>query len=78
MAETSDRRGVARLTVPRQLRGPELELHLVHLLDLSVLGARIEHLEPMHEGVECQLDLPPALCRVRLTGRIVWTRLRGS
>jgi hypothetical protein len=32
MAETSDRRCVARLTVPRQLRGPELELHLVHLL----------------------------------------------
>ena len=78
MAETSDRRGVARLTVPRRLRGAELELHLVHLLDLSILGARIEHLEPMHEGVECYLDLPPALGRARLTGRVVWTELRGS
>jgi PilZ domain len=78
MAETSDRRRVARLTVPRQLRGPELELHLVHILDLSVLGARIEHLEPMREGGECYLDLPPSLGRVRLTGRVVWTGLRGS
>ena len=78
MAETSDRRCVARLTVPRQLRGPELELHLVHVLDLSVLGARIEHLEPMREGGECYLDLPPSLGRVRLTGRVVWTGLRGS
>ena len=78
MAETSDRRRVARLTVPRQLRGPELELHLVHVLELGLLGARIEHLEPMHQGVECHLDLPPALGRVRLTGRVLWTRLRGS
>jgi hypothetical protein len=78
MAETSDRRRLARLTVPRQLRGPELELHLVHLLDLGFLGARIEHLEPMHQGVECHLDLPSALGRGRLPGRVVWTGLRGS
>ncbi len=78
MAEMSDRRRVARLTVPRHLRGAELELHLVQVLDLSLLGARIEHLEPMHEGVMCYVDLPPALGRVRLTGRVMWTRLRGS
>jgi hypothetical protein len=78
MAKTPDRRCVARLTVPRRLRGAELELHLVYLLDLSLLGARIEHLEPMREGAECHLDLPPALGRVRLTGRVVWTGLRGS
>jgi len=33
-----DRRRVARLTVPRRFRGGELELHLVHVLDLSPLG----------------------------------------
>ncbi len=32
----------------------------------------------MHEGVVCYVDLPPALGRVRLTGRVMWTRLRGS
>jgi hypothetical protein len=78
MTEISDRRRAARLTVARQLRGSELELHLVRLLDLSPTGARIEHLEPMHEGAMCYLDLPPVLGRVRLTGRVVWTKVRGS
>jgi len=78
MAETSDRRRAARLTVARHLRGSELELHLVRLLDLSPTGARIEHLEPMRQGGMCHLDLPPAFGRGRLTGRVVWTEVRGS
>jgi hypothetical protein len=78
MAETADRRIVARITVPRHLTGPELELRLVRLLDLSPDGARIEHLEPLHEGVVCYVDLPPALGKGRLTGRVVWTRIHAS
>ena len=78
MFDRPDPRRVARLTVPRHLRGGELELHLAHVLDLSPLGARITHLAPLHEGVVCYVDLPPALGRVRLTGRVVWTRLRGT
>lgn len=77
MAETPDRRRVARLTVPRSLRGSALEWHGMHLLNLSPLGARITHLEPLHEGVVCYVDLPPALGWIRLTGRVVWTRLRA-
>jgi hypothetical protein len=78
MAKTPDQRRVARVTVPRHLSDGELELHLVRLLDLSALGARIEHLEPMREGVVCYVDLPPALKRIRLTGRVVWTGARPS
>jgi hypothetical protein len=78
MVETPERRRVARITVPRNLSGAELELHLARLLDLSSLGARIEHPEPMRQGVVCYVDLPPALGKVRLTGRIVWTRATGS
>jgi len=78
MVEITERRRVARLSVPRHLSGPELELRLVRLLDLSGLGARIEHLEPLREGTVCYVDLPPALGRVRLTGRIVWTGVRGG
>jgi len=77
MGAIPDRRRVARLTVPRHLRGGELELQLVHVLDLSPLGARVTHREPMHAGAVCYVDLPPTLGRVRLTGRVVWTRLRG-
>jgi len=78
MADTSDRRSVARITVPLHLSGPGLELRLVRLLDLSPEGARIEHLEPLREGVVCVVDLPPAIGRLRLTGRVVWTGVRGG
>ncbi len=79
MGEIPDRRRVARLTVPRHLTGPGLELRLVRLLELSSEGARIEHSEHLREGLVCYVDLPPALGRVRLTGSVVWTRLhRGE
>ncbi len=76
MVETPDRRRVARISVPWHLTGPGLELRLGRLLDLSSMGARIEHPEHLHEGPVCYVDLPPALGRVRLTGQVVWTRLR--
>ena len=76
MVTGADRRRVARLTVPRRWGSGDLELHLVRLLDLSALGARIAHREPLHAGGIGYLDLPPALGRLRLTGRVAWTRLR--
>ena len=78
MAESPDRRREMRLPVPRHLRGPELEPHLVHLLDLSALGARVEALEPLREGGVCYVELPSAHESVRLTGRILWTGVRGG
>lgn len=78
MGTGADRRQVARLTVPRRFRGGELELHLVHVLDLSPLGARIAHRGPLHAGGIGYVDLPPALGAVRLMGRVVWTRLRAN
>jgi len=48
----------------------------VRLLDLSPRGARITHREPLHAGGIGYVELPPALGAVRLTGRLVWTRLR--
>ncbi len=74
MVETPDRRQVARLTLPWQLTWPGLEPPLGRLLDLSSMGARIEHADPVYEGLVCDVDLPPALGRGRLTGRVVWSR----
>jgi len=76
MPETGERRRVARITVPRHLSGPELDFGLVRVLDLSPLGARVEHFEPFREGVVCFVELPPTLGGMRLTGRVVWTMLR--
>ena len=78
MGTGADRRRVARLTVPRRWGGGELELHLVHVLELSALGARITHREPLRAGGIGYVDLPLALGGVRLMGRLVWTRLRGT
>jgi hypothetical protein len=78
MGAILDRRRVARLTVPRHPSGPDLELRLVQVLDLSPLGARIEHRESLRAGSVCYVDLPPTLGRVRLPGRIVWTGVRGG
>ncbi len=73
-----ERRRVMRVDVPRQLRGRELEPHFVRLLNLSALGARVTHLEPWDTGFICSVDLPPSLGTVRLSGRVVWTRLRST
>ena len=73
-----DRRRVMRVDVPRHLRGRELEPHFVHLVNLSPLGARVTHLEPWHDGAACTVDLLPALGVLRLTGRVIWTRLRST
>ena len=78
MTGMSERRRDARLFVPRVFGGVELELRQVHLLDLSPAGARIEHEEHLHEGLVCYVDLPRTLGRIRLTGRVVWTRLRDT
>ena len=76
MVETPNRRRVARVTVPRHLGPFELELRLARLLDLSAEGVRIEHPGHLHEGLRLFIDLPPDLGGVRLTGEVVWTRLR--
>ncbi|HSB81395.1 MAG TPA: PilZ domain-containing protein [Candidatus Methylomirabilis sp.] len=76
MVETPDRRRVARLAVPLHLGGLELELGPGRLLDLSTEGARIERPGRLHEGLVLYIDLPPALGGGRLTGKVVWTRLR--
>jgi hypothetical protein len=73
-AQTPDRRHVIRLTVPWHLTGPGLERLLGRLVELSSEGARIEHADPVYEGLVCEVDLPPALGWGRLTGRVVWTR----
>jgi hypothetical protein len=67
-----------RVDVPHHLRKGDLEPHFVHLLNLSPLGVRVTHLEPRNKGVGCSVDLPSALGAIQLSGRVVWTRLRGT
>jgi len=76
MVETLERRRVTRLTVPSHLGGFPVELGRVRLLDLSTEGVRIEHRGHLYVGLALFVDLPPDLGGVRLTGEVVWTKLR--
>jgi len=49
----------------------------VRLLDLSLKGARIEHLDLLHPGVACHLELPPALGSLVLSAQVVWCTIVG-
>jgi hypothetical protein len=73
--ETPDRRREIRHPVPWQLSGAALELLRGRLLDLSATGARMEHTNLVYEGRVCEVDLPHALGRCWLKGRVVWTKL---
>ena len=73
-----ERRRVMRVDIPHHLRKGDLEPHFVHLVNLSPLGARVTHLEPWANGLPCAVDLPPSLGVLRLTGRVIWTRLRST
>jgi len=78
MSNRPDPRRIARLTFPPPLHEGAFAHHPVYVLNLSPLGACIRHQALLHDGVVCYLDLPPALGALRLTGQVVWTRLRGT
>ena len=78
MATPPERRHLARLTIPSQFSARELALQPVRLLELSLHGARIEHPDPLNKGLMCFVDLPFALGRGTLSGRIVWTKLHRN
>jgi hypothetical protein len=55
----------------RPLRSRALGILDVHLLDLSIAGARIEHFEPLRPGSVWTVELPPAFGSLVLSARIV-------
>jgi len=78
MAKGVERRHLARLTIPSRFSGRGLEQQPVCLVDLSPQGARVEHPDRLNVGLVCLVDLPPALGRGSLNGRIVWTKLHRN
>ena len=78
MTNRPERRHLARLTIPSRFSGRPLEPQPVRLVDLSPKGARVEHPDRLNVGLMCLVDLPPALGRGSLNGRIVWTKLHRN
>ena len=77
MLEQAGQRRVERLTVPRHCRGAGRGAQVVHLLDLSPAGARIEHGEPLPDWSSFPMDLPRALGGGRVQAEVIWSRLAG-
>ncbi len=75
MIQQSRHRRVARLTVPPHLRGSGRGGKAVQLLDLSLAGARIEHVELLHDWGTFPMDLPRALGGGQVRGQVVWSRV---
>jgi hypothetical protein len=78
MAESPDRRSVARVTVPWHLHGRVLVTRDVRILDLSTAGVRIEHLALLRPGASCSLEFLPPLGPLQLSARVVWSLVRGG
>jgi hypothetical protein len=49
----------------------------VRLVDLSLTGAQIEHLDLFRLGATCGLDLPPPFGALSLPAQVVWCTVFG-
>lgn len=75
--EDSPQRRHARLTFQEPVSGGILTSHDVHILDLSLGGARLEHTITLRPGDTCHLRVPLKPQMVTLMGHVVWSRAVG-
>ena len=78
MTDYQKQREVPRIALPQR---PTARAHAtleVRLLDLSLKGARIEHLALLRPGTACALELPPALGALVIAAQVVWSRVIGT
>ena len=76
--EYQKRRRVLRITLPSHPAAQTRATETVRLLDLSLFGARVEHLNILRPGTACQLELPAALGPLALGVQVVWSRVVGT
>ena len=72
MIEARDRRAAPRTAWPERPIAWVRGMREVRLLDLSLTGAQIEHLDLLRPGASCDLDLPPHLGACNLPVQVVW------
>jgi len=77
MADTTDRRAGARMTLAEHPAVWVQGLREVRLLDLSLTGAQIEHLDLFRLSASCALDFPPPFGALTLPAQVVWCTVIG-
>ncbi|MBI2163333.1 MAG: PilZ domain-containing protein, partial [candidate division NC10 bacterium] len=78
MADTPERRRATRVVVAGRLGGRARAILDVRILDLSLTGARIEHLSPLRPGSPCAFELPTAIGSLVLAARVVRSTVIGN
>jgi len=78
MAAYEKQRQVPRLVIPGHPAARARATLDVSLCDLSVKGARIEHLGLLRPGSPCTLELPPPFGPLVLAADIVWSKVVGT
>ena len=78
MTEYQKQRRVPRITLPDRPAARTRVSETVHLLDVSLTGARVEHLNILRPGASCTVELPPALGALVLAAQVVWSRIVGT
>ena len=78
MDELLQRRQTVRIPIVGRLAArarPSLD---VRLLDLSLAGTRIEHLDLLRPGLRCTLEFPAATGSLVVSARVVWSNVIGT
>ena len=77
MPEDGERRATPQTRLPNRPTAQMAGVRQVRLLDLSLAGAQIEHLDPLQPGVACALALPPPYGALNLSAQVVWCTVVG-
>ena len=77
MPEERERRSMPRTQLADRPAALVRGAREVRLLDLSLAGAQIEHLAPLHLGAACSLELPPPGEACTLPAQVVWCTVVG-
>ncbi len=75
--EEPERRRAPRTMVAKRPAAQVRGVPGVHLRDLSLTGAQIEHLALLRPGAACSLGLLPPCRNLHLPARVVWCAVIG-
>jgi len=73
-SEYPTRRQHSRLTFSEPVSGAVTSSHAVHILDLSLGGARVEHTIILRPGSSCYIRVPISQRVLTVNCRIVWSK----
>ena len=77
MTDAQERRMAPRMRLAARPAARVHGMREVRLLDLSLTGAQIEHLDLFRLGAACALDLPPPCGALSLAAQVVWCSVIG-